>query len=249
MTATWLGLRTPFASGSILGLGGASLWYHDDQGPGEPLLLLGGFAPGHFHFDFVRPYLRDFRLITWEPRGFGPQNPSSSRPLIMWISCREGDAGALPLLVRLRRRPPFHERHEAGPVGPPDQRAGNDARRVDAKKPLRRRPDPVVDEQRCRVGLEPHVGAAAVEERRAAKEAVVELLAVPAAERPVGLLEAVGEVGERRFGRDRDSRRRSVRQVAHRAYRPVMRRCFCPGAVRVARETRLRSPRILVASA
>ena len=47
---------------------------------GEPLLLLGGPSVGHFHFDFVRPYLADYRLVTWEPRGLRPVGPR--RPVL-----------------------------------------------------------------------------------------------------------------------------------------------------------------------
>lgn len=69
---SWRELETPFERGQLLELPGARLWVHDEGGEGEPLFLMGGFSPGHFHFDFVRPHLRDFRLITWEPHGFGP---------------------------------------------------------------------------------------------------------------------------------------------------------------------------------
>lgn len=63
--------RTTPATGKILDTGKVKVWYHD-EGKGEPLILLGGFTAGHFAFDFVRPYLGGYRLVTWEPRGLGP---------------------------------------------------------------------------------------------------------------------------------------------------------------------------------
>ena len=56
------------APGALVDLGEVTLWT-DDQGDGEPLVLLGGFSAGHFIWDFVRPYLEGFRTITLEPRG------------------------------------------------------------------------------------------------------------------------------------------------------------------------------------
>lgn len=58
------------APGALVDLGEVTLWA-DDQGEGEPLVLLGGFSAGHFIWDFVRPYLEGFRTITLEPRGLG----------------------------------------------------------------------------------------------------------------------------------------------------------------------------------
>jgi 3-oxoadipate enol-lactonase len=50
------------------------LWFHDTGGEGEPIFFLGGWTAGHFQYDFVRPYLPDYRLLTWEPRGLGPSD-------------------------------------------------------------------------------------------------------------------------------------------------------------------------------
>jgi pimeloyl-ACP methyl ester carboxylesterase len=72
VAAPWRDLLLPFAAGEVVDLGAARLWFHDDGGDGPALLLMGGFSPGHHHFSFVRPHLRGFRLLTWEPRGFGP---------------------------------------------------------------------------------------------------------------------------------------------------------------------------------
>jgi pimeloyl-ACP methyl ester carboxylesterase len=57
--------------GTMVAVGDVSLWYHDSGGDGEPIVLVGGFTAGHFAFDFSRPHLADYRLITWEPRGLG----------------------------------------------------------------------------------------------------------------------------------------------------------------------------------
>lgn len=73
--------RTLFEEGEIHEIGGVRLWCHDTGGPGEAVVLLGGFTAGHFVFDFVRQYLSDYRIITWEPRGLGPSaalNPLGS---------------------------------------------------------------------------------------------------------------------------------------------------------------------------
>jgi pimeloyl-ACP methyl ester carboxylesterase len=35
------------------------------------VFLVGGFTAGHFVFDFARPHLAGYRLLTWEPRGLG----------------------------------------------------------------------------------------------------------------------------------------------------------------------------------
>jgi pimeloyl-ACP methyl ester carboxylesterase len=58
------------APGRLLDVGEVRLWV-DDQGEGEPLVLVGGFSAGHFIWDFVRPHLGGFRTITLEPRGLG----------------------------------------------------------------------------------------------------------------------------------------------------------------------------------
>jgi pimeloyl-ACP methyl ester carboxylesterase len=78
--------RTPFEEGRMIDVGGIELWCHDDGKPGEPLLLLGGPSVGHFHFDFVRPYLVDYRLITWEPRGFGPSDRDGPYTVDVWAN-------------------------------------------------------------------------------------------------------------------------------------------------------------------
>ena len=41
---------------------------------------MGGFSPGHHHFSFVRPCLPGYRLLTWEPRGFGPSRGHRAEP-------------------------------------------------------------------------------------------------------------------------------------------------------------------------
>jgi pimeloyl-ACP methyl ester carboxylesterase len=84
-TLDWRAGRLEFASGNILDTGRVRLWYHDDGAPGDPLVLLGGFSVGHFQFDPVRPYLAGRRLITWEPRGFGPSDaPSGPYSVEIW---------------------------------------------------------------------------------------------------------------------------------------------------------------------
>ena len=99
MRESWHSQRTPYASGAIVETESASLWYHDDRGSGDPLLLLGGFAPGHFQFDFVRPYLRDFRLVTWEPRGSGPSTLDGPYTIDRWVA----DLHELVTALRLGR--------------------------------------------------------------------------------------------------------------------------------------------------
>src|ERR1700744_5691517 len=65
------GRSTP-ESGAVVQTQRAALWCHEGgDAQGEPILLVGGFTAGHFVFDFSRPHLADFRLITWEPRGLG----------------------------------------------------------------------------------------------------------------------------------------------------------------------------------
>jgi pimeloyl-ACP methyl ester carboxylesterase len=78
--------RTRFEDGRMVDIGGIELWCHDDRGAGEPLLLLGGPSVGHFHFDYVRPFLRDYRLITWEPRGFGPSGQGGPYSVDVWAA-------------------------------------------------------------------------------------------------------------------------------------------------------------------
>ncbi len=73
--------RTDFEAGKVQELDGAGIWYHDTGGPGEVVVLLGGFTAGHFVFDFVREHMEDHRLITWEPRGLGPSfRPDDEKP-------------------------------------------------------------------------------------------------------------------------------------------------------------------------
>jgi pimeloyl-ACP methyl ester carboxylesterase len=93
----WPDARTPFESGALLDVGGATVWYRDDGGPGEPLVLLGGFAPGHFHYDFVRPYLPEYRLVTWEPRGSGPSSLDGPFTVDAWVADLHGLVTALGL--------------------------------------------------------------------------------------------------------------------------------------------------------
>src|SRR5690349_16167595 len=67
--ADWRRLRTAFDAGTLVDTGSVRLWFHDTGGEGEPIFFLGGWTAGHFQYDFVRPYLADYRLLTWEPRG------------------------------------------------------------------------------------------------------------------------------------------------------------------------------------
>jgi pimeloyl-ACP methyl ester carboxylesterase len=71
---SWRELRTPFAAGRLVEAGPVRLWFHDAGSDGEPLFFLGGWTAGHFQYDFVRPYLAGYRLLTWEPRGLGPSD-------------------------------------------------------------------------------------------------------------------------------------------------------------------------------
>jgi pimeloyl-ACP methyl ester carboxylesterase len=77
--------RTPFDAGRLVDIGGIEVWCHE-SGDGEPLLLLGGPSVGHFHFDFVRPHLRGYRLLTWEPRGFGPSGRDGPYSVEVWAA-------------------------------------------------------------------------------------------------------------------------------------------------------------------
>ena len=63
--------RSQLDEGRIVETDDARIWVHDTGGEGEPLFLVGGFTAGHFAFDFARPHLRRYRLLTWEPRGLG----------------------------------------------------------------------------------------------------------------------------------------------------------------------------------
>lgn len=82
------GRSTP-DSGRVVATDRAALWCHQGGNPdGEPVLLVGGFTAGHFVFDFSRPQLSDFRLITWEPRGLGrsecPDPAATPYSVQMW---------------------------------------------------------------------------------------------------------------------------------------------------------------------
>jgi 3-oxoadipate enol-lactonase len=70
----YLAGRSDYASGRLVDLGEVRLWLHDTGGLGEPLFLIGGTTAGHFAFDFLRPHLGPYRLLTWEPRGLGPSD-------------------------------------------------------------------------------------------------------------------------------------------------------------------------------
>jgi pimeloyl-ACP methyl ester carboxylesterase len=70
----WREHRIGFELGRLVDTGTVSLWFHDAGGGGEPLFLLGGWTAAHFQFDFVRPHLGRYRLLTWEPRGLGPSD-------------------------------------------------------------------------------------------------------------------------------------------------------------------------------
>lgn len=63
--------RSRLEDGRIINTENAEIWIHDTGGAGEPVFLLGGFTAGHFVFDLIRPFMQDYRLITWEPRGLG----------------------------------------------------------------------------------------------------------------------------------------------------------------------------------
>ncbi|UGS33899.1 alpha/beta fold hydrolase [Capillimicrobium parvum] len=81
------GRSTP-DSGRVVETDRVALWCHDDGADGEPVLMVGGFTAGHFAFDHARPYLRDHRLITWEPRGLGrsacPDPAAEPYSVAMW---------------------------------------------------------------------------------------------------------------------------------------------------------------------
>jgi pimeloyl-ACP methyl ester carboxylesterase len=71
-TFDWHAARITFDQGSLIDTGIVKLWVHDGGEGGEPLFFLGGWTSGHFLYDFVRPYMHGYRLLTWEPRGMGP---------------------------------------------------------------------------------------------------------------------------------------------------------------------------------
>lgn len=55
---------------------GAGIWF-DDQGDGDPVTTIGGFAMAHTQFHFVFPKLLErHRVISWDFRGIG----ASDRP-------------------------------------------------------------------------------------------------------------------------------------------------------------------------
>lgn len=64
-------VRTNLSQGARIRAGDVELWCHDSGGDGEAILLMGGFTAGHFVFDFARQFLKDYRIIAWEPRGLG----------------------------------------------------------------------------------------------------------------------------------------------------------------------------------
>jgi pimeloyl-ACP methyl ester carboxylesterase len=70
----YLSGRSGYESGRLVDTGAVKLWFHDEGGSGESLFFLGGTTAGHFPFDFVRPFLAGYRLLTWEPRGLGPSD-------------------------------------------------------------------------------------------------------------------------------------------------------------------------------
>jgi pimeloyl-ACP methyl ester carboxylesterase len=70
----WRSRRISFELGRLVDTGVVKLWFHDSGGAGEPLFLIGGWTAAHFQFDFVRPHLEGYRLLTWEPRGLGPSD-------------------------------------------------------------------------------------------------------------------------------------------------------------------------------
>ena len=72
--ADWRAQRITFELGRLVDTGTVKLWFHDAGGDGEPLFFLGGWTAAHFQYDFVRPYLTGYRLLTWEPRGMGPSD-------------------------------------------------------------------------------------------------------------------------------------------------------------------------------
>ena len=86
----YLAGRSTFESGRLVDTGAVRLWFHDGGGSGEPLFFMGGTTAGHFPFDFVRPYLGSFRLLTWEPRGLGPSDcpgpATNAYDLDVWAS-------------------------------------------------------------------------------------------------------------------------------------------------------------------
>ena len=86
MTDDFRTYRTGFDQGRMVSTGEVELWCHDTETSGEPLLLLGGPSVGHFHFDFVRPHLAGYRIVTWEPRGFGPSSDTLPFSVDVWAS-------------------------------------------------------------------------------------------------------------------------------------------------------------------
>lgn len=63
--------RTMPDNGEVVDTGRVPIWYHDDGKSGEPIFCVGGFTAGHFLYDYVRPHLEGYRVLTWEPRGLG----------------------------------------------------------------------------------------------------------------------------------------------------------------------------------
>jgi pimeloyl-ACP methyl ester carboxylesterase len=71
---SYLETRSDYDAGRLVDIGEVRVWVHDTGGDGEPLFLFGGTTAGHFPFDFSRPYLTHYRLLTWEWRGLGPSD-------------------------------------------------------------------------------------------------------------------------------------------------------------------------------
>ncbi|MFT5133543.1 MAG: pimeloyl-ACP methyl ester carboxylesterase [Gammaproteobacteria bacterium] len=69
--------RSRLEEGRIINTANAEIWVHDTGGSGEPVFLIGGFTAGHFVFDLIRPFMQNYRLITWEPRGLGLSRANS----------------------------------------------------------------------------------------------------------------------------------------------------------------------------
>jgi pimeloyl-ACP methyl ester carboxylesterase len=56
--------------------------YYDDQGGGEPLVLIPGFASGAWSWDWqIRDLSEDFRVITFDPRGVARSRVDDGTPV------------------------------------------------------------------------------------------------------------------------------------------------------------------------
>lgn len=103
MTVDYMSGRSELSDGDVVDLGDVSLWYHDDRGEGEPVFLLSGFTAGHFVFDFVRPHLSDYRLLTWEPRGVGPSRAADPASAEYGVTVWADDLHRLLLRLEIPR--------------------------------------------------------------------------------------------------------------------------------------------------